>query len=185
MMYNGMLPMYNTYLFREIFESDADFLEQYKDSPLPKLLTDGEITTLYWLLFAKYANNPIANYDVDQFKIKMYSIIFQFGPTWAKKLEIQQRLREMTEEEIMKAGEIISNHALNPDTLPSMDVDRPLEYVNEQQRSHTKRSKIDAYANLWAILKNDVSSTFLNKFKPLFKIFAMPDISDIYVSENE
>ena len=45
---------------------------------------------------AKYGNNPIANKDINQFKYKLFSTVFMYGPTWAKRLDIQKILRFFT-----------------------------------------------------------------------------------------
>jgi hypothetical protein len=39
------------------------------------------VSLVYYLLYARYGNNPIANRDENQFKFKIFSVIFQYGPT--------------------------------------------------------------------------------------------------------
>ena len=109
----NMLPRYDTKLFCEIFEDAETFSTEYKASGLYDATTSGSpavihlnnslsdtnINILYYLLYAKYANNPIANYDENQFKYKLWAIIFQYGPAWAKKLDIQNKVRELTDDE--------------------------------------------------------------------------------------
>lgn len=90
-----MLPRYDTKLMTEVWDSAAKFVTDYKNVGIPTTITDQNATTLYYLLYARYGNTPIANYDENQFKYKIFSVIFQYGPTWEKRLQIQGALRQM------------------------------------------------------------------------------------------
>lgn len=78
---SSMIPQYDTKLMTEIWEEAEDFVYDYKHVGIPTTISDANATTLFYLLYARYGNNPIANYDENQFKYKMFSIIFQYGPT--------------------------------------------------------------------------------------------------------
>jgi hypothetical protein len=100
-----MFPNYNTQLFTNIYSNVNDFLSDYNGIGIPALLQTANVTTLYYLLYGKYGNSPIANYDVNQFKYKLFSIVWQYGPTWEKRLNIQNILRNFTETDL-KTGAI-------------------------------------------------------------------------------
>ena len=87
-----MIPMYSTKKFTDYFVTVDEFIEEYNAAAIPTTISETSAKTLYYLLFSKYGNNPIANYDETQFKYKIWATIFQFGPTWEKRLEIQTRL---------------------------------------------------------------------------------------------
>ena len=91
-----MLPRYDTKLMTEVWDSAAKFVLDYKNVGIPTTITDQNATTLYYLLYARYGNTPIANFDENQFKYKVFSVIFQYGPTWEKRLEVQGLLRQMS-----------------------------------------------------------------------------------------
>lgn len=76
-----MKPRYDTKLFTEIYNSAADFVADYKSVGIPTTISDANATTVYYLIYARYGNDPIANFDVNQFKYKLFGIIFQYGPT--------------------------------------------------------------------------------------------------------
>ena len=82
-------PKFDTKLFTEIWEDSDSFLADYQDIGIPTTISTTNATTLYYLLYAKYGNSPIANFDENQFKYKIFTIIFQYGPTWEKRLDIQ------------------------------------------------------------------------------------------------
>ena len=148
-------------------------------------MSNGNATTLFYLLYAKYGNNPIANRDVNQFKYKVFSIIFQYGPTWSKRIEIQEKLRALSEDDLIKGSKAIYNSAQNPSTKPSTSSLEELEYINAQNTTNYKKSKMDAYTQLWDLLATDVTSEFLNKFKNLFKMFVLNERPLVYVTETE
>lgn len=187
------LPSYDTKLFSEIYSEASKFVADYKASGLydatsghlNNSLSDEKATTLFYLLYAKYANNPIANLDENQFKYKMWSIIFKYGPAWEKKLDIQNKIRELTEDEIRVGSKAIYNHAYNPSTEPSTASLEELTAINEQNTTNYKKSKVDAYMALWQIVVSDVTEAFIKKFEPLFKQFVTPERTWIYVQELE
>ena len=179
-------PIYNTMTFAEIFETSDKFLADWLANPLHVTsISDKDITNLYYLLYAKYGNSPIANMDVNQFKYKVFAIIFQYGPTWVKRLDIQDKLRSLTEEELMLGTKAINNHAYNPSSDPSTSTLSELEYINEQNTTNYKRSKLEAYSSLINLLKSDVTEEFLRRFKVCFKVFASFENPLIYVTEVE
>lgn len=157
----SMLPQYSTMLFTDVWDSAEDFKTDFQAGPFAGCIHYGEakpspetgnydddVTLLYYLLYARYGNNPIANRDVNQFKYKAFSIIFQYGPTWEKRLDIQKKLRELTAEELATGSKAIYNTALNPSTAPSTQATDELNYINQQNTTNYKKSKMDAYAQL-------------------------------------
>lgn len=192
-MKTNMLPSYDTKLFCEIFDNAADFVTEYKNSGLydatsghlNNSLSDRDATTLFYLLYARYANNPIANLDENQFKYKLWATIFQYGPAWSKKLDIQNKLRELTDDEIRIGSKAIYNHAYNPSTDPSTASLEELTAINEQNTTNFKKSKIDGYMGLWQLVVSDVTNEFIKKFEKLFKAFVTPERTWIYVQELE
>ena len=179
-----MLPMYNTVLFCDVYESAEEFLNDYNASPLKKM-SETEATTLFYLLFARYGNNPIANYSVEAFKMKLFATMYQYGPTWAKRIDIQDKLRNLTDDELRMGNKTIMNSALNPETSPNAGSLEELTYINQQNTSGNKKSYLNAYADLWDMLKVDVTEDILNKFKPLFKIVVIPEHTLIYTTEED
>lgn len=180
-----MLPRYDTKLFCDIYDNAEDFVADCKDNGIPNLLTDTSLTTLYYLLYAKYGNNPIANFDETQFKYKLFANIFQFGPTWEKKLDVQAKLRALTDEDLMKGSKAIYNHAYNPSTTPSTATLEELTTINDQNTTNYKKSKLEGYALLLELLESDVTGAFLETFCKLFKVVVAPERTHIYVTECE
>lgn len=101
---SNMIPRYDTKLFTEIWDEADEFIYDYKHAGIPTTISDSNATTLYYLLYARYGNNPIANYDENQFKYKVLSIIYQYGPTWEKRLSVQNTLRGLQLSDLVDDG---------------------------------------------------------------------------------
>ena len=174
---------YRTRKFADIWPSADAFIQDYQASAIPQKLKVADATTLYYLLYARYGNSSIANSDENQFKYKIFSTIYIGGATWAKKQEIQDKLREMTEDEILAGTKAINNHAFNPQTAPTTNTVDELEYINEQNTTKYKKSKLDGYALLWAILNDGVTETFLREFRYHFLVVVEPQLPLWYVTD--
>lgn len=181
----NMLPQYSTVLFTNIWNDVDEFLEDYSSVGIPTTITESSATTLFYLLFAKYGNNPIANNDINQFKYKMFSIIFQYGPTWEKKLAIQTALRGLTEDDLRLGSKAIYNHAFNPSTAPSTASTSELPYINDQNTTNYKKSKLEGYGLLWELLDDSITSKFIDRFNICFKKFVAPEKPLLFVTEDE
>ena len=180
----------------QIFPTQDTFVNEWKASPLSKwtengatkyALTDENIIVLYHLLYSRYANSAICGDNVVRVKYDIYSIILNYGPTWQKELEIQRKLLGLSLEELQQGSIAISNHASNPETAPKVDSDGLLTYIDAQSAQIYKKSPIDAYANLLALLNDDVTEKFIKRFKVLFTkfptkacVYSSPDYMEIW-----
>lgn len=127
---------------------------------------------LYLLLKGKYGLSRIAGSSEDSFKNRLYALIFQYGPTWARNMQIQDKLRKLTDAQLLTGSKQVNDHAYNPSTVieggPNPDSGE-IETTNEQTRTKYTKSYMEAYYNLMSLLKRDVTEDFLNRFKSLFQ----------------
>lgn len=182
---NSLYGNYRTRKFTEIYDDVDKFLEDYNDCGIPAEITDESASTLYYMLYARYGNSSVASSDENQFKYKLFTIIFQYGPTWEKRLEVQKKIRQLTDDELRESAKAIYNQSLNPSTLPSTDTMDELTTINAQNVTKHKRSKTDAYALLMDLLQTDVTGEFLDKFKKLFITIVEPDYPLWYITDEE
>lgn len=165
-----MIPQYDTKLFTDIWNRATEFIYDYKNVGIPTTISDTNANTLYYLLYARYANNPIANYDEEQFKYKVFSIIFQYGPTWEKRLSIQQTLRGLQLEDLVSDGSFselfghqgagnstTTNNLTNTRTIDTdttstgtvtVDTDNTTEDVKNHAMNPSTTPAVDAYSPL-------------------------------------
>lgn len=183
--YNSLYGKNRQKTFSNVWETVDSFKADYESSGIEKVLADTSISNLYYLLYASYGNSTIANSDLNQFKYLVFSRIYTHGPTWEKRLEIQKKLRNLSESELLAGGTAIYNLAENPGTEPGTDTEEALPYINRQNTTKNIRGKIEGYANLWAMLKVDVTSDFIKGFRPLFKKVVTPELPLYYESEAD
>ena len=169
--------------FVDTYPNAAEFLSDYQSIGLPITISTQSAQTLYYLLYAYYGNSVIAASDLNRFRYNLFSIVWQYGPTWEKKLEIQKRLRELTDDELFTGAKQIANHAYNPSTQPSTASLSELEYIDSQNTMSWRRSKLEGLGELVSLLENDVSGEFLAKFKRLFLAIVEPEVPLLYVEE--
>lgn len=148
------------------------------------MATKGTMTTLYYLLWARYASSHIRSDYPQQWKMKIMMTVFEYGPTWSKRLEIQEKVRNMSDDEIQKGTIMTYNSAMNPDGAPTTETWETLKGINSQNKNLYQRGKLDSYAYIDQILKTDVTREFVEKFKKFFDIMASPGMKLDYDLSN-
>ena len=167
---------YRQVKFTDVWQTAESFVSDYKNNGIETTISDKTATTLYYLLYSRYGNSVLASSDTNRFKYDVWATIFSYGPTWEKRLEIQGKLRNLTDDELFTGATQIYNHAYNPGTAPSTSTLDELTAINEQNTSKNKKGKMDAYAILIALLETDVTESFLDKFKKLFLKVVQPEL---------
>ena len=171
---------FRTNKFSDIYSNVNDFKNDYIGIGIPTTIDTTDLTTLYYLLYANYGNSHIASFDLTQFKYKLFSTIWQYGPTWSRQVGIQKRLRELNEEDILQGSKQIYNNANNPSVEPTTDTTDELTFINQQNVTKNKKGVLEAYGLLDSLLKKDVTQDFLNKFKKLFLTVVQPESPFLY-----
>ena len=173
-----------TLKFREVYNNADDFYTDYTSFGIPTTISETSCKTLFYLLYAKYAGSHFSNSNLIQSKMKIFTTIFEYGPTWEKKLAIQAEIRALSLDDLQEGSKQITNHANNPNTAPSTSALEELEFIDEQHQTNYKRNKIDAYNSLWSMLATDVTEEFLSKFKKIF-CFIIDETDEYLYTEEE
>ena len=190
MTYPDLMPEYSTKTFAQVYSSYEAFKADY-DALITLVsggvqpLTEANARATFYLLFARYGNNPIVNFDVTQFKMKLMAVIATYGPVWEKKKAIQKSLRDLTEAELLQGAKQIYNHAYNPSTEPTTQELEELTHINDQNVTNNKKAKMEAYAILWANLHVDATDEYLNKFKNCFSRFVADQYPILFAVDEE
>lgn len=187
---NSPYGNFRTRTFANIFEEEDVFNQTLKECGVPLKITEESLSTLFYLLYARYGNSHIASYDENQFIYKVASTIFMYGPTWEKRIEIQDKLRDLSLEDgsdIFKGSQAIYNSANAPGTSLADNVgpDGKVDYISGQNTTDYRKSKLEGYATLASLLETDVTKEFLDKFANLFLKIVEPYSPLWYVTEVE
>ena len=186
-----MISLYGNFRnrkFTDIYEDVYAFLNDLKNIGIPQKISDENATTLFYLLYANYGNSVIATSDENRFKYKLFSIIYEYGPTWEYRLKLQDKFRELIDDEnqLLAGAEQIYNSSANPGQVIDEKLFKGgIRTVNQQNVSIHKRNKLDAYGYVQDLLKTNVTGNFLKKFKELFLKFVEPEEPLWYVTEDE
>lgn len=174
-----MFIQYSTKKFDDVY-SDADSFKNSVPTTIAKYLTTVDLDLVYFLLQGRYGQEYIMSTNEDVFKNRLMSILFQYAPTWAKDLEIQQNLIKLSENDIISGSTAIYNHAYNPGTAPSTATLEELTAINDQNVTKYKKSKLEGYGSLVLLLQTDVTEQFLVRFQQLFTniVINYPNDSD-------
>lgn len=193
---NSLYGNYRTRSFQDIFPTVEVFLngtiedpaktikyEGYLNNGIKPIISQETATTLYYLLYGRYGNSHIASSDENTFRYRLWSNIFMYGPTWEKRLEVQDKVRKLTEDDLLYGAKAIHNHAYNPSTAPSTSTLEELTTINEQNTTQYKKNKLDAYTYLMGLLETDVTRYFLDTFQRLFLTVVEPELPLWYVTD--
>lgn len=170
-----LFQSFDNITFSQLWETADDFITTYNITGLPKEpYVDDETLKLIWvLMIGRFADSTIKPYNTyGAFKVRFMSRVWQYAPTWKKKLDIQNKLRALSLEdgsELFIGGSAIYNSAMNPGTQPNTQTTDELDFINQQNTTKYKKSKIEGLALLSDLLKNDVTEQFLSRFDDFFK----------------
>lgn len=180
--------------FSELYPTQEDFVNQYKVVGFPQTfeggtyVSDDDLKLIWLLLIGRFADSTIKPYNTfGAFHVRFMSRVWQHAPAWKKKLDIQNKLRSLSLEdgsEIYKGSSAIYNSAMNPSTMPSTQDTEELNFVNQQNVTKYKKSKLEGLAILSDLLKNDVTEQFLRRFDDLFKTIIYAGRELTYITEE-
>lgn len=182
-MFNSLYGNYRQVKFTDVYPDAPTFVTDYTTSAIPTTISNDTATTLYYLLYSRYGNSVIASSDTNRFKYDLFATIFSYAPTWEKRLEVQEKLRDLSDEELITGQATINNHAFHNGAPPATSYLDELPAINEQVTQKGKRDKLTAYTELLRALWTDVTEQFLDKFQKLFLIILQPELPLWYATE--
>lgn len=181
---NSLYGNYRQVKFTDVYPDVDTFLANYNSNGIKTTISQESATTLYYLIYSRYGNSVIASSDTNRFKYNLFGTIFSYGPTWEKRLEIQEKLRDLTDDDLFTGATQIYNHSYNPGTAPATNYLDELPAINEQNTSKHKKDKMSGYAMLISLLETDVTERFLDKFRKLFLNVVQPELPLWYATET-
>ena len=135
------LPEYSTEKFSDIYKKASEFLSDYHNIGITPVISDSNASLLFYLLYGRYGNNPIANWDITQWKYKIFSVVFQYGPTWEKRLEVQKKLRELSTYDEVTYERALKLRAQQQDIYNKWKFYKGLQLELNKERSKNSENK--------------------------------------------
>lgn len=175
---------YRQIKFTDAWMSADNFVAEWSQADVPTTISAASAKTLYYLLYARHGNDIIASSDTTRFKYCVYSLIFQYGGVWEKKLELQEKLRALSDDELQRGTTQINNRANHDGTEPQTDDLQLIPGVDEQLATIYKKDKMNAYSTLYELLDDTITERFLKKFDNLFLKCVSPELPLLYGDEN-
>lgn len=190
---SNLLDLPQNMTFSDVFSTSDIFIDYFKETPfyassISSLFDDSTLELIYLLLYNRYGNSQIINNSVNQFKSKVAGIIWSYGPKWIQTRKIQEELAKLSiasDSDIYKGSSAIYNHAMHPETEPSTGTDEELQYINDQNVTKYKKSKLEGLVILSETLKDNYTNDFINKFRKLFKMFVWKNRGPIFETDEE
>lgn len=179
----------DTMSFDEIYPSAEDFLADARMEGISDILAISQIdieTTLpaiYYLIWGKYANCHIASNDINRFKFRLFSLIAQYAPSWQKRVDIQNKLRQLSDDQISEGAFQMNNHITGSGQRVT-NTKEELKTIDNQNTSRKVKGTLEKYAELSLLLLTDVTEEFLNRFQSLFRAVITRSASILYVYEE-
>lgn len=176
---------YYSVTFGDLFPNPEGFIEEYKqDCPLStgkNTVSDEALTQLYYILWARYGNSHFNSLNNENIKGSIFSLIYMYGPTWERRVELQNKIRTLTDDEIITGNSAIHTHADDPGTLAKTADD--ITYIDSKNTTTYKKGKIEGLALAQELLSTDVTKEFINKFQYLFTRVLIPYAPLYYETE--
>jgi hypothetical protein len=183
-----MTHYYNSFdgqRFIEVFPDIDTFTTSINGAGIPLSFQENNtLSTIYYLLLGRYANDIIASSDTGRFVTECASLIFQYGPTWERNMKVQEELRALDIEQLKVGAIDIHNHSYNPGSAPSTQTMEELPTINDQNVSKRKRSAPEAYSLLMSLMDDTLTDKFLDKFRKLFLRLVAPTTPVLYDVEE-
>lgn len=188
------LQFFDNVTFSDLWSTDKEFVNSYKEVGFPQTydggtyVTDDDLKLIWLLLIGRFADSTIKPFNTyGAFKVRFMSRVWQHAPAWKKNLDIQNKLRSLSLDDgsdIYKGSSAIYNSAMNPNTSPGTGTDQELNFINNQNVTKHKKSKLEGLALLSDLLKNDVTEQFLRRFDDFFKTIIYTGKEYTYVTEK-
>ena len=175
-------------LFSDVWSTSEEFVADYRASGLNvAAITDTNLTVLYCQLFARHGSDHIRSNNSNQWKYKVFAIIFNKGPKWQAALLKQTELQNLTDEELTFLGRTMTNQSGNTTVVNEGGTitEDALDTVDKQDVNITRGNKLVAIRAFIDSLQ-DVSSAFISEFDQLFsRVVFAPDTTLYDMNEEE
>lgn len=155
---------YDTRLFKNIFPNYQSFKDYYLSTPLS--YTDAPTEKTFAIIAFEF-NDSHSAFSVESFKQHFALDIYTFYREFEKTTDAITELMKLTDDEIATENVMITNVANIPENESSTD-EETVDFISNQQKSISKKGKLQIKREQLANKRIFTVRTFLNRFRHLF-----------------
>lgn len=173
---------YNTRLFKNIFPDYDTFSSWYKSTGLSDETEDVPSKKTFTIIAFEFNDSHVA-YSPESFKQKFAIVLYTNYREFEQTTKAISDLMSLTDEEIRRAGEVVTNIADIPETASSTDIDE-VDFVSNQQKMINIKGMAQVKREQLGNKRAFTVKSFLNKFRSLF-IKIIPPAYTFVVKEED
>lgn len=171
---------YNTKVFKDIFPNFETFIEWYSKTPFYTANSiDGG--TFYLILY-EYADSHVA-FSEESFKQKFAIDLYTYVKEFQETTKAINDLMELTDNQLLDNGKMITNIADIPATPSSTDVGS-VNFITQQQKILNEKPLLQIKKEQLSNKRILTVKTFLNRFRHLFIRIISEQYNLVYGEED-
>lgn len=179
-----MTKTYLTRTYSDIYPELSFFQTDY--NKFCKLeLSEDEQEELWLLIMSKYGDSHVRYTNETLFALRLFKEVNCYWPMVQAIRRDQKRLREATNEDFQKGGEVVTNAGAHNTSDIQTDADSGAVQLNAQNVTNTKRNELGVLIDRQLAYKADEEDRFLDGLKPLFIQILQAQRDLLYVTEVE
>lgn len=181
----------NTSTPEDIWQTQEMFYNDFMSSPFASDIdnnyyTQQDLFDVFWHLMSVYDESHYNYKTEDKCKLKTFHVVHEYLPIYLKRISLQKRIRDMTDEDLFDSGKQVMKSANTPDTEIDMNTLTTAHYADNIQVQNRQTGKLIALQQQYASIIDNVWDEFIQKFAFMFKKFMFIPYDYIYINnENE
>lgn len=152
-----------TLKFNEIYNDYTDFSNDSKIYLAENYISADDLELLYVLFYNQFAEQSIKFLDPILWKRRFWTKLAFKAKTLLKKRDLMDKLRELTEDEMLDKGVSVVNQAMNPNTKPGEPF-QVLDFVTTQTSAKNLNPKIVALLQQYQSMDDGFWNQFFKEF---------------------
>ena len=177
-----MTKTYLTRTYSEIY-TELSFFQTDFDKFCNVELSEEEQEELWLLIMSKYGDSHVRFTNETLFALRLFKEVNCYWPMVQAIRRDQKRLREATNEDFQKGGEMTTNTGAHNTSDLKTNADSGSVQLNAQNVTNTKRNELGVIIDRQLAYRADEEDRFLDGLKPLFIQILQAQRDLLYVTE--
>lgn len=179
-----MTKTYLTRTYSEIYP-ELSFFQTDFDKFCNVELSEEEQEELWLLIMSKYGDSHVRFTNENLFALRLFKEVNCYWPMVQAIRRDQKRLRDATNEDFQKGGEMTTNTGAHNTSDLQTNAESGSVQLNAQNVTNTKRNELGVIIDRQLAYRADEEDRFLDGLKPLFIQILQAQRDLLYVTEVE